>query len=141
MIRRRVIITDGLMGQNGRRRCWWIWVGVIFLTRLLLESYYTNESHSDLAWAFCQIKALWLCAYHYTITPTRSYLLHYLYYTWWPDWCSYWRERERERGSKAPLALSNLGYPGYITCIHTIHTAPPYNRLIISQLNTSTNIK
>ena len=41
--------------------------------------------------------------------------------------------RERERGSKAPLALSNLGYPGYITCIHTIHTAPPYNRLIISQ--------
>ena len=41
-------------------------------------------------------------------------------------------EKGRERGSKAPLALSNLGYPGYITCIHTIHTAPtiqPSNHL------------
>ena len=134
MIRRRVIITDGLlMGQNGRRRSLvnLVWSNFDKTTiRILL---YQWESQWLGVGVLSNKGTLTLCLslHHHThaIILTPLSVLHLM------TWLMFLLERkgERERGSKAPLALSNLGYPGYITCIHTIHTAPPYNRLIISQ--------
>lgn len=138
MIRRRVIITDGLMGQDGREtvsvNLGWSNFDKTTI-RILL---YQWESQWLGVGVLSNKGTLTLCLplHHYThaIILTPLSVLHLM------TWLMFLLERkgERERGSKAPLALSNLGYPGYITCIHTIHTAPtiqPSNHLSTEHLH------